>query len=205
MRTFTSPLFAATMLYGRMLFACATSSDSNLRPIRRLIAKTVLNGFVIACRFAICPTSRSLSSVNPTTDGVVRLPSRFGSTCGVVTSTTDAQEFVVPRSIPRILAMDVRCYRDQPARGQMAERGGQGAEKRSSALRPPPSALVWVMVIIPHPPPPSPSPAAAGDRGGSSLSGEPRSRCAKGRTDLLRARRLRECWDRTARSILRSV
>src|ERR1044071_207663 len=76
MRTFTSPLFAATMLYGRMLFACATSSDSNLRPIRRLIAKTVLNGFVIACRFAICPTSRSLSSVNPTTDGVVRLPFR---------------------------------------------------------------------------------------------------------------------------------
>ena len=47
------------------------------------MAKTVLNGLVIAWRFAICPTSRSLSSVKPTTDGVVRLPSRFGITCGV--------------------------------------------------------------------------------------------------------------------------
>src|SRR5215212_1390449 len=104
-RTFTSPLFAATMLYGSTFFAWPTSSDSNLRPMRRLMAKTVLNGLVIACRFAICPTSRSPSSVNPTTEGVVRLPSRFGLTCGVVTSTTATQEFVVPRSIPRILAI----------------------------------------------------------------------------------------------------
>jgi hypothetical protein len=41
--------------------------------------------------------------VNPATDGVVRVPSRLGTTCGVDTSTTDAHEFVVPRSIPRIL------------------------------------------------------------------------------------------------------
>ena len=71
----------------------------------RLIANTVLNGFVIACRFAIWPTSRSESSVKPTTDGVVRLPSRFGITCGVVTSTTATQELVVPRSMPMILAI----------------------------------------------------------------------------------------------------
>src|SRR6185369_14844839 len=73
--------------------------------MRRLMAKMVLKGFVIACRFAICPTSRSPSSVKPTTDGVVRLPSRFGMTCGVVTSTTATQELVVPRSIPMIFAM----------------------------------------------------------------------------------------------------
>src|SRR5207237_582042 len=77
-----------------------TSSDSYLRPIRRLMAKTVLKGLVMACRLAICPTRRSLSSVKPTTDGVVRLPSRLGITCGVVTSTTATQELVVPRSMP---------------------------------------------------------------------------------------------------------
>ncbi len=54
--TFTSPLFAATMLYGRTFLAWPTSSESNLRPISRLMAKTVLNGLVMAWRLAICPT-----------------------------------------------------------------------------------------------------------------------------------------------------
>src|SRR5215212_11118152 len=59
----------------------------------------------MACRLAIWPTRRSPSSVNPTTDGVVRLPSRLGITCGVATSTTATHEFVVPRSIPMIFGM----------------------------------------------------------------------------------------------------
>jgi hypothetical protein len=58
---------------------------------------------VIAWRLAICPTKTSLSSVKPTIDGVVRLPSRFAMTRGLAPSTTAAQQFVVPRSIPRIL------------------------------------------------------------------------------------------------------
>src|SRR4029079_13558215 len=103
--TLMSPFDAATIWYGRTCFALATSSLSYLRPMRRLMAKTVLNGLVMACRLAICPTRRSPSSVKPTTEGVVRLPSRFEITCGVVTSTTATQEFVVPRSMPRILAI----------------------------------------------------------------------------------------------------
>src|SRR5437763_4929503 len=100
-----SPFDAATIWYGSTCLARPTSSDSYLRPIRRLMAKTVLKGLVMACRLAICPTRRSLSSVKPTTDGVVRLPSRLGITCGVVTSTTATQELVVPRSMPMIVDM----------------------------------------------------------------------------------------------------
>ena len=103
--TFMSPFGDDTIWYGSTCFALATSSVSYLRPMRRLMAKTVLNGLVMACRFAICPTRRSPSSVKPTTEGVVRLPSRFGITCGVVTSTTATQLLVVPRSMPRILAI----------------------------------------------------------------------------------------------------
>src|SRR5262249_13313461 len=46
---------------------------------------------------------RSLSSVKPTIEGVVRLPSRLERTCGVDPSTTATQQLVVPRSMPRIL------------------------------------------------------------------------------------------------------
>src|SRR5438876_10091035 len=77
-----------------------TSSESNLRPIRRLTAKTVASGLVIACRFAIWPTSRSPASVKPTIEGVVRLPSEFGITTGSPPSMTATQLLVVPRSMP---------------------------------------------------------------------------------------------------------
>ena len=43
--------------------------------MNRLMEKTVFSGFVIACRFATWPTSVSSSLVNPTTEGVRRLPS----------------------------------------------------------------------------------------------------------------------------------
>ena len=64
------------------------------------------SGLRIAWRLATCPTSRSPSSVNATTDGVVRAPSALGITSAwppsIVAATT---ELVVPRSMPTALAM----------------------------------------------------------------------------------------------------
>src|ERR687883_567639 len=60
----------------------------------------VLAAFVTAWRLAICPTSRSPLSVNPTTDGVVRPPSLFGMICTAPPSSTATQQFVVPKSMP---------------------------------------------------------------------------------------------------------
>jgi len=51
--------------------------------------------------------SRSLSSVKPTIEGVVRLPSRLAITWGLAPSTTATQQLVVPRSMPRILLMTI--------------------------------------------------------------------------------------------------
>ena len=65
----------------------------------------VRSGLVTAWRFAGWPTSRSPSSVKATMDGVVRIPSAFSMTFGVLPSMTATQEFVVPRSIPMTLAM----------------------------------------------------------------------------------------------------
>src|SRR5512145_1984650 len=70
--------------------------------MNRLIDKTVFCGLVTACRFATCPTSRSPSLVNATTDGVVRPPSAFGMTTGSPPSMTATTELVVPRSMPMI-------------------------------------------------------------------------------------------------------
>ena len=42
--------------------------------MNRLIENTVFSGFVTACRFATCPTSRSPDLVKATTEGVIRLP-----------------------------------------------------------------------------------------------------------------------------------
>src|SRR5881397_1418527 len=51
--------------------------------MNRLIENTVFSGLVIACRLATCPTRISPSFVNPTTDGVSRLPSWFAMTVGL--------------------------------------------------------------------------------------------------------------------------
>src|SRR5882672_956599 len=72
----------------------------------------VFCGFVMAWRFATWPTRRSPVFVNATTEGVVRLPSALGITCGSPPSITATHEFVVPRSMPIIFAMIpsmVRC------------------------------------------------------------------------------------------------
>src|SRR5258705_12816540 len=65
----------------------------------------VRSGLVTAWRLAGCPTSRSPSSVKATIDGVVRMPSAFSMTFGVMPSITATQELVVPRSIPMTLPM----------------------------------------------------------------------------------------------------
>src|SRR4051812_8139834 len=90
-----------------MFFASSRTSE-NFRPIKRLAEKTVLRGLVTACRLAACPTRRSPVLVNATTDGVVRPPSALGTTTGSPPSMTAMQEFVVPRSIPRMRLM--RAY-----------------------------------------------------------------------------------------------
>ena len=74
--------------------------------MRRLVAYTVLVGLVTACRLAGWPTSRSPSSMKATTEGVVRAPSAFSITLGVLPSMMATQELVVPRSMPMILLME---------------------------------------------------------------------------------------------------
>ena len=73
--------------------------------MNRLIEKIVFWGFVTCWRFAGAPTSRWPSRPKATTDGVVRPPSAFGMTVGSDPSRTAMHEFVVPRSMPMVLAM----------------------------------------------------------------------------------------------------
>ena len=79
--TRTSPFGPLSTSYGTIVISSVTSS--NLRPMKRLIEKIVLVGFVTCCRRAGAPTSRWPSFVNATTDGVVRPPSAFGMTVGL--------------------------------------------------------------------------------------------------------------------------
>src|SRR3712207_1064004 len=75
--------------------------------MKRLIEKTVLVGLVTAWRLATVPTRRSPEVANATTDGVVRPPSAFSMTVGSPPSRTAMHEFVVPRSMPMVLAMEL--------------------------------------------------------------------------------------------------
>ena len=101
--TRTSPFVPWRTSYGTIVISSVTSS--NLRPMNRLIEKTVFCGFVTCWRLAGGPTSRCPSFVNATTDGVVRPPSAFGMTVGSPPSSTAMQLLVVPRSIPIVFAM----------------------------------------------------------------------------------------------------
>src|SRR5262245_5570732 len=65
----------------------------------------VFSGLSTACLLASWPTRRSPVLVNPTTEGVNRLPSAFVITVGFPPSITATTEFVVPKSIPTALAM----------------------------------------------------------------------------------------------------
>ena len=101
--TRASPFDARTTEYGTIFISSETSSY--LRPMNRLIEKTVFSGLVTAWRFATWPTSRSPDFAKPTTDGVSRLPSGLVMTTGSPPSITATTELVVPRSIPMILLM----------------------------------------------------------------------------------------------------
>src|SRR5882672_1313446 len=103
MSTRTASLGPGTTLYGTCLISCATSEY--LRPMKRLIEKTVCSGFSAACRFATWPTSLSPVLVNATTDGVMRPPSLLTITVGLSPSMVATAELVVPRSIPIAFAM----------------------------------------------------------------------------------------------------
>ena len=96
--TRASPPGPETTLYGTIDSSSRTSAS--LRPMKRLIEKTVFWGLVTAWRLATVPTRRSPDWVNATTDGVVRPPSAFSMTVGSPPSSTAMHEFVVPRSIP---------------------------------------------------------------------------------------------------------
>src|SRR6266481_5437024 len=65
----------------------------------------VFSGLVTAWRLAGWPTRRSPSSLKATIEGVVRIPSAFSMTLGVLPSITATHEFVVPRSIPMTFPM----------------------------------------------------------------------------------------------------
>src|SRR5437588_4331776 len=76
--------------------------------MNRLIEKIVFCELVTAWRFAAWPTRRSPFFVNATTEGVVRAPSLFSKTTGSPPSIVAMHEFVVPRSIPKTLAICVQ-------------------------------------------------------------------------------------------------
>src|SRR5215831_5038559 len=103
--TQASPLSPLTILYGAIFMVFCTSGSSKRRPMRRLTAKMVFSGLVMAWRRAIWPTNRSPLSVNATTEGVMRLPSELVMTTGSPPSRTATHEFVVPRSIPITLGI----------------------------------------------------------------------------------------------------
>src|SRR5215210_3509406 len=115
--TRASPPEPETTLYGTIDSSSRTSAS--LRPMKRLMEKTVFCGLVTAWRLATVPTRRSPLCVNATTDGVVRPPSAFSMTVGSPPSRTAMHEFVVPRSMPMVLAMGLQvslCYRGCAAR-----------------------------------------------------------------------------------------
>src|SRR3954463_5977185 len=78
-----------------------------LVPISRLTDRIVRSALVIAWRLATSPTSTSPVLENATTEGVVRPPSALGMTAGSPASSTETTEFVVPRSMPTALDIDV--------------------------------------------------------------------------------------------------
>src|SRR5215471_17695694 len=73
--------------------------------MNRLIDEIVLSGFTAACRRASSPTRRSPDLVKATTEGVIREPSALRMTTGASPSMTAITDWVVPRSIPRTLAI----------------------------------------------------------------------------------------------------
>src|SRR5712671_5772749 len=86
--------------------------------MKRLAEEMVFSGLSTAWRLASWPTRRSPVLVNPTTDGVRRLPSLLIITVGLPPSMTATTEFVVPRSIPIAFAITNSYLRPGDANGR---------------------------------------------------------------------------------------
>src|ERR1019366_8667841 len=74
--------------------------------MKRLTEKTAFLELVTAWRLAAWPTRRSPLLVKATIDGVVRAPSEFSRTTGSPFSMMAMHELVVPKSMPKIFAID---------------------------------------------------------------------------------------------------
>src|SRR5689334_20173397 len=97
----------------------------------------VFSGLVTAWRLAGWPTRRSPSSVKATIEGVVRIPSAFSMTFGVLPSMTATHELVVPRSMPMTLPMvlPLNCGRPAgPLGARVGNLSGSSADPQSSPL-----------------------------------------------------------------------
>ena len=81
------------------------SSSLVRRPIRRLMLVTTRSGASARRRKALAPTSMLPSSPIQTALGVIRRPSSFAKRMGNPESTTPTAEFVVPKSIPKIISL----------------------------------------------------------------------------------------------------
>src|SRR5262245_29587188 len=87
------------------------------------MAKMVFSGLVMLWRLAVCPTRTSPPSVKATIEGVVRAPSAFSITLGLLPSMTVTQELVVPRSIPIALAMTKLLFQRRSCADSRCDRG----------------------------------------------------------------------------------
>src|SRR4051812_725775 len=106
----------------------SSRTSASLRPMKRLIEKTVFWGLVTAWRLATVPTRRSPDCANATTDGVVRPPSAFSMTVGSPPSSTAMHELVVPRSIPIVFPIWVLLLvGHKNLSGSIADLGGRQA------------------------------------------------------------------------------
>src|SRR4051812_23758603 len=128
-----SPPDPETTVYGTIDSSSRTSAS--LRPMKRLIEKTVLVGLVTAWRLATVPTRRSPLCVKATTDGVVRPPSLFSMTVGSPPSSTAMHELVVPRSIPMVFAMCCAPLEISVCLAQIITGGAQPQERAFVAGR----------------------------------------------------------------------
>src|SRR5665213_2937097 len=104
----------------------------------------VFSGLVTAWRLAGWPTRRSPSSVNATIEGVVRMPSAFSMTFGVLPSMTATHELVVPRSMPMTLPMVLPLNCGEPA-GPIGARVGYVRGPSADPLIQPPG-----YAFVPH-------------------------------------------------------
>ena len=95
-----SPSFPAVIGTGKF-----SSSSLVRRPISRLMLVTTRSGSSVRRRSAFAPTSTVPSLPIHTALGVIRRPSSLANKIGNPESTTPTAEFVVPRSIPRIMSL----------------------------------------------------------------------------------------------------